>query len=236
MKRAIALLAILMGMVGLSACAIDNRNTSDASAPDRPEKIYEDVSAEDCKQVNISGSASAIVIRRSESENLEFYNGDLNPAHTYTVSCDREGETLNIELVMENPENDNDVLGSPMICIPQKEFDTIEIDGDFRNVSLDAIHSDVLIHAHDSYVYLDLEADYLNHNITLTGSESDTFRSVSVYLDRFPDNVKMDLNVIEGGTIHDSADILKEKGLESGSGKPVIRVNYAQEINIYSEE
>lgn len=212
MKRAIILFVMLMNMVGLSACATDNLNTSDTSAPDRPEKMYEDVAVEDFKQVNISGNAPSIVIRR------------------------KDGETLNIELMMENPENDNDVLGSPMIDIPQKEFEKIEISGNFKQVSLDTINSDVLIHANDSLVNLNLEADCLNHNITLDGSELDTFRRVSVYFDKFPDNVKMDINLIQGGTINDPQDILKEEGLESGSGKPVISVNYAQEINIYSEE
>ncbi len=236
MKRAIILTVILMSMAGLSACAADHLNTSDTSAPDRPEKMYEDVAAEDFRQIHISGSASSIVIKRSESDNLEFYNGDLNPAHTYTVRCDRNGETLSIELMMKNPENDNDVLGSPMICIPQKEFDKIEIDGSFRQVSLDAVNSDVLICANDSNVNLDLEADYLNHNITLEGSKSDIFRSVSIYFDKFPDNVKMDLNLIEGGTINDTDDVLKEKGFASGSGKPVISVRDAQEISVYSYE
>ena len=236
MKRAIILFVMFMSMVWLSACETDNLNTSDTSAPDRPEKMYEDVAVEDFKQVNISGNASSIVIRRSESESFEFYNGDLNPAHTYTVRCDKDGETLNIELMMENPENDNDVLGSPMIDIPEKEFEKIEIAGNFGQVSLHTINSDVLIHANNSLVNLDLEADRLNHNITLDGSELDTFRRVSVYFDKFPDNVKLDLNLIQGGTINDSQDILKEKGLESGSGKPVISVNYTQEINIYSKE
>ena len=176
MKRAIILLVIFMSMAGVSVCAADNLNTSDTSAPDRSEKMYEDVAAEDFRQINISGSASSVVIQRSESENLEFYNRDLNPAHTYTVRCDKDGETLNIELMMENPENDNDVLGSPMICIPQKEFDKIEVTGNFRQVSLDTINSDVLIYANDSHVNLNLETDHLNHNITLDGSESDTFR------------------------------------------------------------
>lgn len=176
MKRAIILFVMLMNMVGLSACATDNLNTSDTSAPDRQEKMYEDVAVEDFKQVNISGNALSIVIRRSESESFEFYNGDLNQAHTYTVRCDKDGETLNIELIMENPENDNDVLGSPMIDIPQKEFEKIEISGNFKQVSLDTINSDVLIHANDSLVNLNLEADCLNHNITLDGSELDTFR------------------------------------------------------------
>lgn len=237
MKRAmITLFVVFMSVVGLSACATDNLNASDISTPDRPEKMYEDIAVEDFKQVNISGNASSIVIRRSKSENFEFYNGDSNPVHTYTVHCDKDGETLNIEVIMENPENDNDVLGSPMIDIPQKEFEKIEITGDFGQVSLHTINSDVLIHANDSLVNLNLEADYLNHNITLDGSESDTFRNVSVYFDKFPDNVKMDLNLIQGGTINDPQDILKEKGFESGSAKPVISVNYSQEINIYSEE
>ena len=64
----------------------------------------------------------------------------------------------------------------PMIDIPQKEFEKIEISGNFKQVSLDTINSDVLIHANDSLVNLNLEADCLNHNITLDGSELDTFR------------------------------------------------------------
>ena len=197
--------------------------------------MYEDVAAEDFKQVHISGSASSVVIRRSESENFEFYNGDLNPAHTYTVRCDRDGETLSIELMMENPENDNDVLGSPIIEIPQKEFEKVEIGGDFGQVSLDTINSDVWVHANDSLVNLDLEAERLNHDITLDGSESDIFKRVSVYFDRFPDNITMDLNLTQDGTINDPQDILEENGLEAGSGKPVISVNFAQEISIYSK-
>ena len=116
---------MLMSMVGLSACVTDSLNTSDILTLDRPEKMYEDIAVEDFKQVNISGNASSIIIRRSESENFEFYNGDLNLVHTYIVHCDKDGETLNIEVIMENPENDNDVLGSPMIDIPQKEFEKI---------------------------------------------------------------------------------------------------------------
>lgn len=235
MKRAIFLFVMFMTMTGLSACAADDLNASDPSAPDGPEKMYEDIAAEDFKQVHISGSASSVVIRRSESENFEFYNGDLNPAHTYTVRCDRDGETLSIELMMENPENDNDVLGSPIIEIPQKEFEKVEIGGDFGQVSLDTINSDVWVHANDSLVNLDLEAERLNHDITLDGSESDIFKRVSVYFDRFPDNITMDLNLTQDGTINDPQDILEENGLEAGSGKPVISVNFAQEISIYSK-
>ena len=36
------------------------------------------------------------------------------------------------------------------------------------------------------------------------------------------------------GTINDLQDILKENGLESGSGKPVISINNTKEINIWA--
>ena len=108
----------------------------ETSSQNRPEKMHEDVAAENFQYINISGNAASIVIKRSESENFEFYNGDLNTAHTYTVRCDKQGETLDIEITMENPEKDHDVLGSPLIAIPQKEFEKIEVMGDFRQVSL----------------------------------------------------------------------------------------------------
>ena len=73
----------------------------------------------------------------------------------------------------------------------------------------------------------------MEHNITLEGSESNVFRGVSVYLDKFPDNVRWELNVIQGGTINDSQSILKENILESDSGNPVISINNTKEINIY---
>lgn len=84
------------------------------------------------------------------------------------------------------------------------------------------INSDVLIHDNRSSVNLDLVADQLDHNITLYGSESNEFIDVSVYLDKLPDNVKMELNLIQGGTINDQQSILKKNRLELGSGKPVI--------------
>ena len=134
----------------------------ETSSQNRPEKMHEDVAAENFQYINISGNAASIVIKRSESENFEFYNGDLNTAHTYTVRCDKQGETLDIEITMENPEKDHDVLGSPLIAIPQKEFEKIEVMGDFRQVSLYTLYADVLIHAKDSCVNLDVEADHLS--------------------------------------------------------------------------
>lgn len=208
----------------------------ETSSQDRPEKMHEDIAAENFQYINISGNAASIVIKRSEGENFEFYNGDLNTAHTYTVRCDKRGETLDIEITMENPEKDNDVLGSPLIAIPQKEFEKIEIMGDFRQVSLYTLHADVLIHANDSCVNLDVEADHLEHNITLDGSESNVFRGVSVYFDQFPENVSLELNTTQGGVINDPQGILEKNGLASGSKEPVIRINSAKEINIYSME
>lgn len=208
----------------------------DTSAQDGPEKMCEDVAAEDVQYVNISGSARSVVIGRSESANFEFYNGDLNPAHAYTVRCSRRGETLDIEITMEDPEGDNDVLGSPVIDIPQKEFEKIEIGGDFVQISLCAIHSDVWIHANDSCVNLDLEADHLDHDITLDGSGSNTFRSVSVYFDKFPENIRMELNTAQGGVINDPQRILEKNGLAAGSEEPVIRIDHTKEISIYSME
>ena len=76
----------------------------------------------------------------------------------------------------------------------------------------------------------------MDHNITLDGSESDEFRVVSIYLDELPENVKMDLNLIEGGTLNDLQNILNKNKFESGSGNPVISINHTKEINVYLEE
>lgn len=229
---------LFLVMISLSGCAVgakDGMADFDIFAEERPEKIYDDIAPESFRQVNISGNAKSIVIRPSSSENFEFYNGDLNLAHTYTVLCDGSGEALDIEITMENPDEDNDILGSVLIDIPKKEFEKVEIAGDFKQVSLYTINSEVLIRANDSLVNLDLEADCLEHNITLDGSVSNAFKSVSVYFDHFPDNISLDLNLIQGGTINDPQDMLKN-GLESGSGKPIISIHSAKEINIYGKE
>lgn len=236
MKRLMLIFIMLINITGLTACATDNLEPSETSVQDRPEKMYEDIAADSFQQVNISGNAKSIVIRQSESENFEFYNGDLNTDHTYTVSCEKKGEILDIEIMMESLKEDNNILGSPIIDIPQKEFEKIEVMGDFSQVSLYTVDSDVLIHANNSFVYLDLEVDRLKHNITLDGSETETFRGVSIYFDKFPDNISMDLNLIQGGTINDPQDILKVNGLESGSRKPVLNINNTKEINIYNKE
>lgn len=174
--------------------------------------------------------------RKSRLLYFQFHNSDLNKEHTYEVFCDEYGDTLDINIMMGNAEADNNILGSFVIDIPQKEFEKIEISGSFSQIFLYTINSDVLIDANKSYVNLDIESEHLNHNITLDGLEANAFRGVSVYLDEVPENVKMELNLIPGGTIYDSQSILQNNGLETGSGKPVISINNTKEIYFYLKE
>ena len=236
MKKIVVLFIMLISMVGLTACVKENVNIFDTSVQDEIEKLHDDIAADNIQYINISGNARSILIRQSENEYFEIHNGDLNTEHTYEVQCNENGGILDINIMMDNAEYDNDVLGSVIIDIPQKEFEKIEVTGDFSHVSLYTINSDVLIHANDTFVYLDIEADNLEHNITLGGSESNTLRGVSVYLDKFPDNVRMELNLIQGGKINDPQNILKENSLESGSGQPVISINNTKEIDFYRKE
>lgn len=55
-------------------------------------------------------------------------------------------------------------------------------------------------------------------------------------MDRFPDHVKMELNLMQGGAINDPEGLLEKNGLASGSGEPVISINGTKEINIYKIE
>lgn len=128
---------------------------------------------------------------------------------------------------------DNNILGSIVIVIPAKEFKTVEAGGAFRHIYFKTLNSDVLVHANDSVVVLNLEADRLVHNITLEGSASEVFRDVSIYLDKLPDNISMDLNTVQGGNISVPEDLFKENKLESGSGKPSISIQNANSITLY---
>ena len=233
-NRMILLLVAVIMIFAISGCTTQ-LDISSGIALDGTEEIHYDITTEDIHHVNISGNARSIIIRQSENEYFEFYNGDLNTDHTYEVRCDENGDTIDINIMMENAEDDNNILGSVNIYIPQKEFEKIEVTGEFSQISLYTINSDVLIHANNSFVNLDLEADQLEHNITLEGSGANVFRGVSVYLDKFPDDVRMELNLLQGGTINDSQNILKN-GLESGSGKPVVSINNTKEINVYRIE
>ncbi len=234
-NRMVSLLVAVILIFAISGCAAQE-DVSSGVAPDREEKIHYDIVAENIHHVNISGNARSIIIRQGENEYFEFYNGDLDTNHIYEVCCEENGDTIDIDILMGNAEDDNDVLGSLIIDIPQKEFEKIEVTGDFSQISLYTINSDVLIHANKSFVYLDLEAGHIEHNITLDGSETNAFKGVSIYLDKFPDNVRMELSVIQGGTINDPENVLKENRLESSSGKPVIRINNTKEINIYRKD
>lgn len=236
MKKIVVLFMALVSAFALSACEKNNTSTVNAADNNRPEKIHDDIAAEKIDYVTISGNAKSIVLRQSANEYFAFYNADLKPAHTYEVHCDEKADAIDIQVIMENAKGDNDVLGSVVIDIPQKEFENIEVTGDFGQISLSTMNSDVFINASKSFVYLDLEADLLKHNITLDNSEANAFSGVSLYLDQFPDNVKMDFNLIQDGTINDPQNILNGNGLEAGSGEPIIRINNTNVINIYSKE
>jgi hypothetical protein len=49
----------------------------------------------------------------------------LNTSHIYDVHCEDNGDTLDIRIMMEDAEADNNILGSVVIEIPQKEFERI---------------------------------------------------------------------------------------------------------------
>lgn len=235
----------LISVAGLTACADNSTNsfsTSNtsvesaiANGDENGVKIHDDIAAENIRYVNISGNARSIVIRQGANESFQFHNADLVAGHTYEVHCDAHGDTLDISIMMEHADADNNILGSIIIDIPQKEFEKIETTGDFRQVFCYTVNSDMFISASNSYVNLDLESEHLDHNITLDGLESNAFRGVSIYLDELPDNVKMELNLMQGGRINDSDSILEDNRLETGSGKPVISINNTKEINVYCD-
>lgn len=240
-NRMVLLLIATMLILAISGCTAQSDGLSDAARDAVQIELdgtvtNDGIAAENIQHVNISGNARSIIIRQSENEYFEFHNGDLNTDHTYIVRCDENGDAIDINIMMENAEDDNNILGSFIIDIPQKEFEKIEVTGEFSQIGLYTINSDVMIHANKSFVNLDLGADHLEHDITLDGPESDAFRGVSVYLDKFPENVRMELNLLQGGTINDPQNILKENGFESGSGKPVISINNTKEINIYRKD
>lgn len=236
MKKIVGLFFMFVGMAVLAVCLKDGTKTVAASVGEEWEKLYDDIAAGDIGCVSISGNARSIVIKQSVDDYFEFYNADLNAAHTYEVSCNENGDALDIRIMMENADEDKNILGSVVIVIPQKEFEIIDVTGDFKQVFLHTMNSDVYIHDNSSSVNLDIEADHLEHNITLDGSESNTFRNVSLYFDKLPDNVKMELNLIEDGTIDDPQGLLEKNRLELGSGEPVISINNTEGISVYSEE
>lgn len=97
------------------------------------------------------------------------------------------------------------------------------------------MNSDIFLHADKSVVALHLEAAKLDHDIVLDGSETNAFKSVSVYFDTVPASIKMEVNPIQNGSIQDPQHILDNGRLVSGTEKPVIRIHAAKEINLYKE-
>ena len=71
-KRTMILLVMLIGMAGLTACTTDNSNPPDATVQDSPEKIYEDVAAENFEQVNIAAILNLLSYGEAKAKTLNF--------------------------------------------------------------------------------------------------------------------------------------------------------------------
>ena len=198
----------------LTSCRDDNKAVKHASV-EHEENVYEKIEAKDIRRVKISGNARSIIIKQDADTAFKFQNADLNAAHTYDVRSSRNGDTLNISVMMKNGEEDNDVLGSFLIYLPRKEFDVIETAGEFKQIHINPIHSDIFLHADKSVVALHLEAAKLDHTV--------------------PASIKMEVNPIQNGSIQDPQHILDNGRLVSGTEKPVIRIHAAKEINLYKE-
>lgn len=200
---------------------------------EKREMIHENISSDSITKVIINGNARSVVVEQGANEYFEFYNADLNDQNKYEVHCNQDGDTLNIDIIMQNPDSSNNILGSIVLAIPQKEFEKVESIGTFRQIHFDTLNSDVFVSANSPIVGLNLESDQLEHNITLDGSESAVFQNVSVYLDKLPDNIKLDFNTIEGGRINAPENLLKDNKLELGSGKPSINIRNTDTIELY---
>ena len=83
-NRMILLLAAVIMIFAISGCTTQV-DVSSGVTLDRKEKTCYDIASENIHYVNISGNARSIIIRQSENEYFEFYNGDLNTDHTYEV-------------------------------------------------------------------------------------------------------------------------------------------------------
>lgn len=200
---------------------------------ERREMIHENIPGDSITNVIINGNARSVVVEQGVNNYFEFYNADLNDQNKYEVNCDEDGDILNINIMMQNPDSSNNILGSIVLAIPQKEFEKVESIGTFRQIHFDTLNSDVFVSANSPIVGLNLEADQLEHNITLDGSESDIFQIVSVYLDKLPDNIKLDFNTIEGGRISAPENLLKDNKLELGTGKPSVSIRNTDTIDLY---
>lgn len=203
---------------------------------ERREMIHENIPGDSITKVIINGNARSVVVEQGVNDYFEFYNADLNDQNKYEVNCDEDGDILNINIMMQNPDSSNNILGSIVLAIPQKEFEKVESIGTFRQIHFDTLNSDVFVSANSPIVGLNLEADQLEHNITLDGSESDIFQNVSVYLDKLPDNIKLDFTTIEGGRLSAPENLLKDNKLELGTGKPSVSIRDTDTIDFYIVE
>lgn len=220
-------------MLLFTACEYNSDNISN----EKNEKIHEDIPADNIRNVNISGNARSIIIKQGVTDNFEFYNADLDESNQYEVEVtyDEDGNDLNILVTMENADASNDVLGSVVVSIPENEFEKIETAGEFNQIHLYTLNSDVFIYTNNATVVMDLLADQLNHNITLVGSESKSFSGVMVYFDTLPENVKMEFPNIPQSAINAPFELPTGDKLELGSGKPIISINNADKLDFYVE-
>lgn len=225
----------VLGMLLLSACVYEKDSTSIRNS-ENGEKLHDDVEAGTIRQIIILGNARSVVIKQSENNNFEFYNYDMDMDHMYEVRCNEEDGILTISIIMKNAEDDNDVLGSPTIYIPQKEFQKIEMTGQFKQVHVDTMNSDVFVHTDHALVALELKAERLNHNITVSASDKAVFRGVSVYMDHLPKNIRMNIHTVSGGVIYDPQHMLKQNSFTLGSGEPLIHIQNTEEVDLYIEE
>lgn len=91
---------------------------------DKNEKIHDDIPAGNIKNVKISSNARSIVIKQGVTDHFEFYNADLDEGNQYEVEVayDEDGSDLDILVTMENAAAGNDILGSVVVLIPQKNL------------------------------------------------------------------------------------------------------------------
>lgn len=233
MKRISLIFLCFLSVFLFTACGHNFINIGNG----KNEKIHEDIPADKIRNVNISGNARSIIIKQGDTDNFEFYNADLDENNHYEVEAtyDEDGSGLNILVIMDNAETSNDVLGSFVVSIPYNEFEKIEIAGEFKHVNLSTLNSDVFVYTNNATVVMDLLADQLDHNITLAGSESNSFNGVTVNFDILPANVKMEFPDIPQSAINDSSGLLTGDKLELGSGNPVISINNTDELDFYVE-
>ena len=232
-KRISLILFCFFSMFLSAACEYDFDNISN----EKNEKIHEDIPADHIRNVNISGNARSIIIKQGVTNNFEFYNADLDENNQYEVEAtyDEDGNDLNILVTMDNAEASNDVLGSVVVSIPNNEFEKIEITGEFNQVYLCTLNSDVFVCTNSARVVMNLLADQLNHNITLVGSESKSFGSVLVYFDTLPENVRVEFSDTPQSAINAPFELPAGDKFELGLGKPIISINNADKLDFYVE-